>query len=137
MKPRTIIGTIFVVASLLKLACMWGLINWPLLGRVPADPVETYTGTLLMLAIGIYLIYESHATHSEGWDERIVKTRTIIGGIFVIGSLLKLASLWGIVHIGWLEGMAGGAFETYLAVCLLLIIGIAFIYTGLKPKAKE
>lgn len=28
MKPRTVIGVLFVVASLLKLATLWGILLW-------------------------------------------------------------------------------------------------------------
>ena len=135
MKPRTIIGTILVVASLLKLACMWGLIHWTLLERIAEDPVETYAGTLIILLVGAYLIYESFATHSQKWEKGIVIARTVVGGLFVVGSLLKLASLWDLIRIDWLEGMVAGTFEAYLAVCIILFVGIALIYSGLKPKA--
>jgi len=137
MKPRTIIGVIFVVASLLKLACMWGLIHWTLLERISEDPIETYSGVFIILFVGAYLIYESFAKHSEEWEKNIVKTRTIIGALFVVGSLLKLASLWGIIRLSWLESMGDSAFETYFAVIIILLIGVGFILSGTKQEKLE
>ena len=38
MKPRTIIGIIFIVASLLKLATIWNIIHWNWFTQVTKHP---------------------------------------------------------------------------------------------------
>ena len=38
MKPRTIIGIIFIVASLLKLATLWGILHWHWFETVSEGP---------------------------------------------------------------------------------------------------
>jgi len=116
---------------------MWGLIHWTLLERISEDPIETYSGVFIILFVGAYLIYESFAKHSEEWEKNIVKTRTIIGALFVVGSLLKLASLWGIIRLSWLETMGDSAFETYFAVIIILLIGVGFILSGTKQEKLE
>ena len=37
-----------------------------------------------------------------------MKPRTVIGVIFVVASLLKLATLWGVLHWSWFETMSEG-----------------------------
>ena len=49
MKPRTIIGIIFIVASLLKLAAMWGLIHWSFLESATEGPVAIYFAIFLLI----------------------------------------------------------------------------------------
>ena len=37
MKPRTIIGILFIVASLLKLATLWGILHWRIIDSFRGD----------------------------------------------------------------------------------------------------
>ena len=60
--------------------------------------------------------------------------RIILGIIFVVASLLKLATLWGLLHITLLERVADEAWATYLAPCILILVGADLIYNGLKGK---
>ena len=62
--------------------------------------------------------------------------RIIIGTIFVVASLLKLATLCGIFHIAWLERAAEEPWATYFIPCLLILVGADLIYNGLKDEKK-
>jgi len=65
-----------------------------------------------------------------------MKLRLFIGIILVVASLLKLATLWGLFHITWLERAAEEPWATYLAPCILILVGADCIYNALK-KSKE
>ena len=45
-----------------------------------------------------------------------MKLRTVIGVLFVVASLLKLATLWGILHWSWFATMSEGPWAMYLAI---------------------
>ncbi len=62
--------------------------------------------------------------------------RIIIGIILVVASFLKLATLWGIVHISWLERAAEEPWATYFIPCILILVGADLIYNGLKDREK-
>ena len=57
----------------------------------------------------------------------IMKPRTIIGIIFIVASLLKLATLWGILHWGWFETMSEGKWAMYFCIFVLLYVGVHLI----------
>ncbi len=65
-----------------------------------------------------------------------MKTKSIIGIIFVIASLIKLASLWKLIHWSWLERASDEPESVYFTPFLLIIIGVLFIiddyYKGRK-----
>jgi UDP-N-acetylmuramyl pentapeptide phosphotransferase/UDP-N-acetylglucosamine-1-phosphate transferase len=67
-----------------------------------------------------------------------MKTKSIIGIIFVIASLIKLASLWKLIHWSWLERASDEPESVYFAPALLIIIGVLFIiddyYKGRDSK---
>ena len=65
-----------------------------------------------------------------------MKLRLFIGIILVVASLLKLATLWGIFHITWLERAAEEPWATYLAPIILILVVVDCIYNALK-KSKE
>ena len=65
-----------------------------------------------------------------------MKLRLFIGIILVVASLLKLATLWGLFHITWLERAAEEPWATYLAPFILILVGADCIYNALK-KGKE
>ncbi len=58
MKLRTIIGILFVLASLLKLAGIWHIMHWAWLERPPQDPWELYFVPVIFILVGGNLIYE-------------------------------------------------------------------------------
>lgn len=66
-----------------------------------------------------------------------MKLRLCIGVILVVASLLKLATLWGIVDIAWLNRMAEEPWATYLAPVILIIVGLNLIYEFYKSKENK
>ena len=64
MTRRTIIGIIFIVAALLKLADMWGMLhlNW--------QPWTEYFGPVLLLYIGCELVIYSFRKNPSQWLHR-------------------------------------------------------------------
>lgn len=52
MKLRTIIGILFVLASLLKLAGIWHIMHWAWLERPPQDPWELYFVPVIFILVG-------------------------------------------------------------------------------------
>lgn len=56
---RLIIGTILVVASLLKLAVIGGLFHISWLERISEDPWTTWAVPLILICVGTDLIYHS------------------------------------------------------------------------------
>ena len=46
------------MASLIKLACLWGIIHWSWLERAAEEPMFTYFTPLLLIFVGVNLIYE-------------------------------------------------------------------------------
>jgi len=70
MKPRTFIGIIFIVASLLKLASIWGLIRWNWFSRVTDQPWTTYFCIFVILFVGVNLLIDSYRRDSDQWLQR-------------------------------------------------------------------
>ena len=64
----------------------------------------------------------------------MMKLRTLIGIVFVLASLLKLASIWHIIHWAWLERPPQEPWELYFVPVLFILIGINLIYEGIKSK---
>ncbi len=60
--------------------------------------------------------------------------RTIIGIIFVVAALLKLADLWGIIHLDWIFQKPWTA---YFGPFLLLYIGIELIIYGFNHTPSQ
>ncbi len=58
--------------------------------------------------------------------------KLIIGIIFVVASILKLLTLWGIVHISLLERVSDEPWAVYLPPFILIIVGADLIYHGIK-----
>ena len=56
-----------------------------------------------------------------------MKPRTIIGIIFIVASLLKMATLWGIIHLSWFETLSEGPWATYLFIFTLLYVGVHLV----------
>ncbi|MBQ4005669.1 MAG: hypothetical protein II609_02760 [Muribaculaceae bacterium] len=62
--------------------------------------------------------------------------KILIGIIFVVASLLKLAAMWNILHWGWFERVAEEPWAKYLAPVVLIIVGLDLIYTGMKKQRR-
>ncbi len=67
MKRRKIIGIIFIVGALLKLADMWGIYQ---LDGLWNHPWTAYIGPLLILYIGVELIISSYSRYPSQWLHR-------------------------------------------------------------------
>ena len=70
MKPRTIIGIVFIVASLTKLATIWGLIKWSCFTKVSEEPWVTYFCICLLIYVGVSLIIDSYRRDPDQWLQR-------------------------------------------------------------------
>ena len=70
MKPRTIIGIIFIVASLLKLATIWDFIHWSWFARVTEQPWTTYFCIFVVLYVGVNLLIDSYRRDPDQWLQR-------------------------------------------------------------------
>ena len=67
MNRRKIVGVVFIVAALLKLADMWGVWN---LDWMWQHPWPTYFGVFFLLYIGVELIISSYRHHPDQWLRR-------------------------------------------------------------------
>jgi len=56
-----------------------------------------------------------------------MKRRTVIGVIFIVAALLKLATLWGILHWSWFETMSEGRWSMYFSIFILLYVGVHLV----------
>jgi hypothetical protein len=63
-----------------------------------------------------------------------MKARAIIGIIFVVASLLKLAAMWNILQISWLNRVSKEPGAQYFAIFILIYVGVCLIYDGFKAK---
>ena len=70
MKPRTVIGVIFVVASLLKLATLWGVLHWSWFETMSEGPWAMYFCIFILLYVGVHLIIESYRRDPDQWLQR-------------------------------------------------------------------
>ena len=70
MKPRTIIGILFIVASLLKLATLWGILHWSWFETMTEGPWCMYFCIFVLLYVGVHLIIDSFRGDSDQWLQR-------------------------------------------------------------------
>ena len=70
MKPRTIIGFIFIVASLLKLATSWGILHWSWFETMSEGPWAMYFCIFILLCVGVHLIIDSYRRDPDQWLQR-------------------------------------------------------------------
>ena len=70
MKTRTIIGIVFIVASLTKLATIWGIIKWTWFTNVSQEPWVTYFCICLLIYVGVSLIIDSYRCDPDQWLQR-------------------------------------------------------------------
>ena len=72
MTRRTIIGIIFIAATLMKLASMWGIFQLDWFDWLWNHPWTEYLGPVLLLIIGVNLIVSSYERNPEQWLQRPV-----------------------------------------------------------------
>ena len=70
MKPRTIIGVLLVVASLLKLATLWGILHWSWFETMSEGPWAMYFCIFILLCVGVHLIIDSYRRDPNQWLQR-------------------------------------------------------------------
>ena len=66
-----------------------------------------------------------------------MKIKTIFGIIFIVASLIKLASLLHLIHVSWLERVSDDPDSVYFAPILLIFIGSSFILDDICNKNKD
>ena len=66
-----------------------------------------------------------------------MKVKTIFGIIFIVASLIKLASLLHLIHVSWLERVSDDPESVYFAPILLIFIGSSFILDDICNKNKD
>lgn len=66
-----------------------------------------------------------------------MKLRTIIGIIIVVASLLKLATLWGVLHWSWFETMSEGRWAMYFSIFVLLYVGVNLIIDSYRRNPDQ
>ena len=70
MKPRTIIGIIFIVAGLMKLATMWGILHWRWFETMSEGRWAMYFGIFILLYVGAHLVVDSYRRDPDQWLQR-------------------------------------------------------------------
>ena len=70
MNPRTIIGILFIVASLLKLATLWGILHWSWFETISEGPWAMYFGIFVLLYVGVHLVIDSYRRDPDQWLQR-------------------------------------------------------------------
>ncbi|MCR4764573.1 MAG: cell wall-active antibiotics response protein [Bacteroidaceae bacterium] len=133
---RGIMGIILVLASLLKLATLWGIMHISWLENALIEPSAYYLAIVIIIFVGIHLIVQGFCGYRT--DTYMVKKMKIaVGIILVLGSSLKLATMVGIIHLNWLDGGTSDALELYLALFILLYVGIWLIINGFDTNADQ
>lgn len=70
MKPRTVIGILFVLASLLKLATLWNILHWSWFETISEGPWVMYFSIFVILCVGVKLIIDSYRCDPDQWLQR-------------------------------------------------------------------
>ena len=66
-----------------------------------------------------------------------MKTRTIIGIVFIVASLTKLATIWGLVRWDWFTNMTEGPWAMYFCICLLIYVGVSLIIDSYREDPDQ
>ena len=66
-----------------------------------------------------------------------MKRRTVIGIIFIVAALLKLATLWGILHWRWFETMSEGRWAMYFSIFILLYVGVHLVIDSYRSNPEQ
>ena len=69
MKPRTIIGIIFIVAALLKLATLC-ILQWRWFETMSEGRWAMYFGIFVLLYVGVHLVIDSYRRDPSQWLQR-------------------------------------------------------------------
>jgi hypothetical protein len=69
--------------------------------------------------------------------QEIMKLRTLIGIIFIAASLVKLASIWGLIQPDWVESVSQQSWTVYFAPLLLIYIGVVQIIESFKEDRDQ
>ena len=72
MKRRTVIGIIFIVAALLKLATLWGILHWRWFETMSEGRWAMYFGIFILLYVGVHLVVDSYRRNPSQWLQRPV-----------------------------------------------------------------
>jgi len=72
MKRRTVIGVIFIVAALLKLATLWDVIHWRWFETMSEGRWAMYFGIFFLLYVGVHLVIDSYRRDPDKWLQRPV-----------------------------------------------------------------
>ena len=67
LKRRTIIGVVFIVVALLKLASMWGIMSFDWMWR---EPWPTYFMVFMVFYFGVELVISSYQKNPDQWLTR-------------------------------------------------------------------
>ena len=70
MRPRTIIGVILIVASLLKLATVWGILHWSWFETMSEGPWGMYLSVFILIYVGVHLLIDSFRRNPDKWLQR-------------------------------------------------------------------
>lgn len=132
MKTRGFIGLTFIVASLLKLATMWGIIHLGWFERATEDITAVYFAIFILIFVGVTLIYNDLTKDRIRNKFLFLKAKGIIGVLLVLPCLLKLATMWGIIHLNWFDGMSIGIWETYVVIFVMICVGFHLIFEGFR-----
>ena len=128
---RGIIGIVLVVASLLKLASMWGIIHLSWLENATKSPGVYYLAIAILTFVGLHLIVEGFKGYQPN-SYIVKKLKIVIGIILLVGCLLKLAVMLGLFHISWLENEHTDSMELYLALFVMLYLGCWLVLDGFR-----
>lgn len=128
---RGIMGLILVVASLLKLATLWGILHLSWLENATQEPGVYYFAIAILIFVGLHLIVEGFkGYHANSYI--VKKLKIVVGIVMVVGFSLKLVVMLGLVHIDWLENVSSDPLEIYLALFIILYLGCWLIIDGFK-----
>lgn len=90
MKPRTVIGILFVVASLLKLATLWGILHWSWFETISEGRWAMYFYIFIILWVGVHLIIDSYRRDPDQWlTDKDVPCLHIVANNFLGGVDIK------------------------------------------------
>ena len=128
---RGIMGLILVVASIIKLATMWGIMHLSWLENATQEPGVYYFAIAILIFVGLHLIVEGFKGYLPN-SYIVKKLKIVVGIVMVVGFSLKLAVMLGLVHLSWLENASSDSLELYLALFILLYLGCWLIIDGFK-----
>lgn len=128
---RGIMGLILVVASIIKLATMWGIMHLSWLENATQEPGVYYFAIAILIFVGLHLIVEGFkGYHANSYI--IKKLKIVVGIIMVVGFSLKLVVMLGLVHLSWLENESSDSIGLYLALFIILYLGCWLIIDGFR-----